>query len=1280
MKRTEVHSHTHYSNLRLLDAINRPKDLINRAIELGLRGIAITEHESLSSHIEANQYQKEIQKDNPDFKVILGNEVYLCDTRESGQRYYHFILLAKNAAGHKALRELSSRAWLNSFFDRGMQRVVTLKSDVEEILAKYPNSLVATTACIGGELGIALRQMIDAERIGDNYTVIEKKAQIVNFLTWAKEIFKDDFYIEVAPGRSNDQLDFNERVESVASAFNLKMVIGTDAHYLKHEDRYVHKAYLNSKGGDREVDMFYEYAYLQTEEQIIEHLTGTGLNYETMVETSDEIYNKIENYSLEHKPVIPVVSIKNYPKIYVPEFTNYPTLSALSQSESEQERYWVFECFNTLKNIDVINLTGDFEDYLARLEIEADVISYISEQLGDNLYAYFNTMKHYIDLFWEEGSTVGPGRGSATGFLCNYLLGITQLDPIKWNLPYWRFLNKERAELPDIDIDLAPSKRPQILRRIKDERGGELGLTLIATFGTEGTKSTILTACRGYRSDEYPDGIDIDTAQYMSNLIPSERGFLWPLEDVIMGNPDKDRKPISNFIREVNQFPGLLDIMKGIEGLVNKRSSHASGVILFDNDPYELGCFMKTPSGEVITQWDLHQAEYAGMTKYDYLVTEISDKIIQTLNLLEEDEVIERRSLRDQYNHYLHPSVIDIKDQRLWDALGSGSVLDCFQFSTDVGLMAAKKLKPQNPIEMTDANALMRLMAERGTESPIDKYARFKNNIQEWYQEMRNYNLTPRQVKVLEKYYKKSYGTPPLQEDLMLILMDAEIAGFTLAEANDARKIVAKKQMSRIPELKEKMYSKMESRTFANYVWDSAIAPQLGYAFSLNHSLAYSFVGIQTLVLATQFDPIYWNTACLQVNSGGIDIEDEKATDYGKIAKAIGDIRTKGIEVSLIDINRSEYTFTPDLSEEKILYGMKGINGVGAAIISMIIENRPYNSMIDFMNKTPVSKPVMVALIKAGAFDKLENKSRGQIMAEYIWLICDKKKRLTMQNFNGLVEHDLIPEELEFQRRVFVYNKALKAYCKKGDYFIIVNNFLKFYEEFFDMDALELLNGEPHIKQTTWKKMYDKVMLVAKNYITKNQDEMLATFNKVLFKEMWDKYACGNIASWEMSALGFYYTEHELKDVELDRYGIVDFFELDPEPPVEYFFMRNGKEIPIFQTFKIIGTVIAKNDTKSTVTILTTSGVVPVKFSKEYYAQYNRQISELQPDGTKKVMEKSWFTRGSMILVTGIRRGDQFQGKRYKNTPTHQLYKITEVDGKEIKLTHQRYGDTYEEN
>ena len=314
-KRFEVHSHTHYSNLRLLDSINRPKDLINRAIELGLAGIAITDHEALCSHPEINFYQKEIEEKNPDFKIALGNEIYLTDTRDMGQRYYHFILIAKNKEGHRALRELSSRAWMNSYWDRGLERVPTLKSDLEEILAKYPNSLIGTTACLGGELSVNTLALINAEKTGDTNGAATAHNNIVNFLLWCKEVFgEDNFYIECAPGASRDQVLVNKRFPAIAKAFDLKMVIGSDAHYLKKEDRYVHKAYLNSKFGEREVDEFYEFAYLQTNEEIKENLYASEFSDEfinEMFSNSYNIYNKIEKFSLAHNQTIPKVEVED---------------------------------------------------------------------------------------------------------------------------------------------------------------------------------------------------------------------------------------------------------------------------------------------------------------------------------------------------------------------------------------------------------------------------------------------------------------------------------------------------------------------------------------------------------------------------------------------------------------------------------------------------------------------------------------------------------------------------------------------------------------------------------------------------------------------------------------------------------------------------------------------------------------------------------------------------------------------------------------------------------
>ena len=1298
MLRFEVHSHTHYSNIRLLDCINRPKQLIDRAIELGLAGIAITDHECLSSHPEVNIYAQKIQKEHPDFKIALGNEIYLCGSRESGQKYYHFILIAKNKNGHKALRELSSRAWQNSWYDRGMERVVTLYSDIEEILQKYPNSLIATTACLGGELSSSTLKLIECEKIGDKNGAAAAHDNITNFVLWCKEIFGSDFYIECAPALSKEQILVNQRLMSIANCFEVPMVIGTDAHYLKKEDRYVHKAYLNSKGGEREVDDFYEFSYLQTNEEIQEHLDhsfdNTFFNHVgTMFANSMEIYNKIENYSLAHAQTIPKVDVINFPPIE--RNLDYPILNEMFCSTDKVERYWVNQCFNKLTQLDKLNDT-----YLSRLEEEADIKKTIGEKLNTNMFAYPVTLQHYVDMFWECGSMVGAGRGSSCSGLNHYLLGITQLDPIKWDLPFWRYLNKERVELGDIDLDLCPSKRPLILQRIKEERGQNfnediddlsrknLGCTLIATFGTEGTRSTILTACRGYRSEDYPDGIDVDTAQYLSSLIPSERGFLWSLTDVVNGNEEKGRKPIKLFINEVNNYEGLLDIMLAIEGLVNKRSSHASGVILFDEDPYEFGCFMKTPKGEIITQYDLHMCEHVGMTKYDFLVTEVQDKIAETVRLLQEYGEIEADlTLREVYDKYLHPEVLPLDDENLWKSLHENNVLNVFQFDSDVGSQAAKKIKPNSILEMADANGLMRLMtSEKGQETPMEKYVRYKNNIQLWYNEMKREGLTEEEQKIVEPYFLQSYGVPPSQEQLMKMLMDKDICGFTLAEANDARKIVGKKQMSRIPELREKVLEKASSPCLGRYIWTYGIGPQMGYSFSIIHALAYSFIGFQTIFIANRWNPIYWNTACLIVNSGALEdnlnTDKEKATDYAKIANAIGDIISRGIEISLVDINKSNYGFEPDVENNQILYGLKALSNISSSTIEQIKAGRPYQGIVDFMNRCPLNKTAMISLIKAGAFDntdaswafECDQEPRIAIMAYYLSKVSEPKKRLTLQNFNGLLERGLVPDSLDKQKRTFNFNKHLKTYQKVGKYYVFDNICYDFYRKYFDEEELEVINGNICILQTKWEKIYKKVMEEARTWLQANQEEMLNEFNYILFKETWDKYATGSISAWEMESLCFYYHEHELAHVDTQRYGIVDFFDLPEQPQVDYFFKRNGRDIPIFKTYKIMGTVISKDDNHSTVSILTLNGVVTVKFTKEYYAMFGRQLSEKQADGSKKVVEKGWFKRGTKLMFTGFRRDDMFVTKTYKNTSSHQIYKITDVyeDG-QINITHDRY-------
>ena len=577
----------------------------------------------------------------------------------------------------------------------------------------------------------------------------------------------------------------------------------------------------------------------------------------------------------------------------------------------------------------------------------------------------------------------------------------------------------------------------------------------------------------------------------------------------------------------------------------------------------------------------------------------------------------------------------------------------------------------------------MRLSGEDGEERPMNKYYRFKNNINLWYKEMDDFGLTKEEQKAIEPYFKSSYGVPPSQEQLMRMLMDENICGFSLGEANAARKVVGKKQMNKIPELREKVLKSAKSEKLGQYIWKYGAGPQMGYSFSVIHALAYSFIGVQTLYIATNWNPIYWNTACLIVNSGATDPDNGGQTDYSKIAKAMGDIINAGINLSLVNINQSGYGFEPDAKNNRILYGMKAMLNVGDDVIDATIKNRPYISIKDYYNKVHPNKQAMISLIKGGAFDDM--MERKMAMAWFIWETCDKKKRITLQNMGGLIKYGLLPEKNEEEvmaRRIYEFNRYLKAICKNGEGYILDNRALNFIHEIEADNLLENKNNEWYISAKNWdKKVYQKWMDVFRAWIAENKDEILNTLNSKIFYDDWSKYAKGTISAWEMEALCFYYHEHELAHVDSSRYGFVNFMDLPETPVIDKVYKKNGKEIKIFKLNLICGTCIAKNKVKSTVSLLTTTGVVTVKFRKEYFNLFDKQISEKNPDGTKTVKEKSWFNRGSMIIVQGIRSDDNFVTKKYANSEMHQLYKIDEIlPNGSLKIRNERYQGEAEED
>lgn len=518
-----------------------------------------------------------------------------------------------------------------------------------------------------------------------------------------------------------------------------------------------------------------------------------------------------------------------------------------------------------------------------------------------------------------------------------------------------------------------------------------------------------------------------------------------------------------------------------------------------------------------------------------------------------------------------------------------------------------------------------------------------------------------------------------------------------------------KKKIKEIPVIQEKFLSQCPSKKLGAYCWKTMMKPQMSYSFSEVHALLYSFIGIQTLVLATKFPIIYWNTACLIVNSQSIeeenveensdiscseenideeleDIETEdeeeipkkkekkkqKTVNYGKVAAAIGKMVSSGITVSPPDVNQSSFTFSPNEKENLIRYGLRGITKIGEDLVKNIITNRPYSSIQDFLSKVKINKTQMINLIKCGAFDSFGK--REDIMEDYVNLISDTKSVLNLRNMQMLINFNLIPDDFDMVRRVFNFNKYLKKF-KVDNVFLIDNIAMNFIDKNFNIDNLQEDDRSESgfaILQTKWKKIYDSYMNKIRPYIKDHNKELLDAVNNRLTAEVCEKYTLGSISKWEMDSVSCYFHEHELKNVDYSYYGFSNYFELPENPEVDTVLNIRGKKIPLFKIHRICGTVLDRDKLKKTITLLTREGVVTVRIFGDVFNHYDRQISERGTDGKKHVIQKSFFSRGNKIIVTGIKREDSFQGKKYKSTPYHLVELIKDIKSDGTLITEER--------
>ena len=789
-----LHNHDYSSNIRFLDCINRPEEMINKAINLGFSGIAFTNHESLSSAVTILKIRDKIKEDHPDFKIIFGNEIYLIDESEikNTNKYYHFILLAKDEIGWQQLKTLSSRAWERGYTEKGIMRVPTTYQDIEEVVGSNPGHLVASTGCLGGFL--------------DN-AILEKNNDKVNwFIPWLIASFgKENVQLEMQSADSEEQIMCNKFIIRLAQYFDLPYIVTTDSHYLDKEDFTIHSAFLNSKqSSDRETEKFYKYTYIQTEEEMKEILMRGGLTeaeVQTAFDNTVKIAEAVTDYDFRHSTIVPGIKLPDFKvnNFLQGWYNKYPILQMFATTSNKEDNYLLYQIEEGLQQKHVsVN-----ETVVARIAEELDVINYISGELKQSISAYLNLVKEIVDICWEL-SFVGAGRGSSGCFLVNYLIGITQTNPLDYDIPSFRFLNKARADaLPDIDIDIAPAQTDAIIELLK-QHFGENNVIQCATFKTESLKAAILDACRGL-------GINNDEAQSLAATVPSKRGQTYSLQDCLEGNEEKGLEPVPGFEKKFDNYPHLMDTIKKVEGLPMNASIHASAVYIFNNGYLEHNSLMRAPNGKLITAFNMHDSDDMGALKFDLLKTDAETKLMKAMDLLIKFKQIEwQGSLRSTYDKYLHPQVLVYNNQDMWIKASNHEISDCFQLETMVGQVGMKTMQPRSVSELAAVNGLIRLMVAPGEESPVERYARFKKNISLWYSEMNDAGLTQHQQEILKKHVLDKFGVAYSQEDLMRILMDPEISNFTLKEADKARKTVAKKHLDEIEQLKKRFFEDEE--------------------------------------------------------------------------------------------------------------------------------------------------------------------------------------------------------------------------------------------------------------------------------------------------------------------------------------------------------------------------------------------------------------------------------------------------------------------------------------
>lgn len=900
---THLHVHTEFS---LLDGAISHEALISYAQKHGIKAIGTSDHGNIFGSVKFFQACKKAG-----IKPILGMEAYFTEDtniKEHQNRYYHLLLIVQNKIGYKNLCKLIAYSYQKGFY---------FKPRIDyNILEKYSEGLIVTTACLGGHIPQLLIQ--------ENQTEADKR------INWFLDVFgRERFYLEVQPDDQPEQKILNQKLFEIGAQKNINCIVGCDAHYPTLDDRQAHEIMLaiqtHSKMADVDRFTFGDVlAYLKSPEEICELFKD---NLEAVWNTG--VVADMCEFSFETGKLF-------FPKFMIPQ-------------EHTPQTYFKHLChegFERLLTEGRIELR-DKERYKERLDLEIELI------IKMGFTEYFLVVSDFIQWAYRNDIPVGPGRGSAAGSLAAWTLQITNLDPLKYNLLFERFLNPERISMPDIDIDFCIQGRETVINYVKDTYGHDKVCQII-TFGTMMAKGVIKDVARAL-------GIPFDDSNMITGLIPDQLKIT--LKEALEQEPR-----LRELIEHNENVKKLFDIAYRLEGLTRHASKHAAGIVISPEPIDEvLPVYIPPKTDELVTQYDMNELEHLGFLKIDFLGLKNLTLIKQALKLIEES-----------HNIKLDINKLPLDDPKSFKLLCEGKTTGVFQLESKGLKEVLRKLQPEKFEDIIAVNALYR-PGPLGS-GMVDDFIERKHGRQAIKY------LFPELKPILEE----TYGVIVYQEQVMKIA--SAIAGYSLGQSDILRRAMGKKKVEVMAEQRALFLEGAKKGGFdatkAGELFD-LMAYFAGYGFNKSHSAAYALIAYQTAYLKANF-PAEFMSCLISLEAGNPDA----------MVMYLDECKSLGIAILQPNINTSTIQFS--VVDGNILFGLHGIKNVGLAALEDIMNVRskkPFTDLLDFCTSVDlrtVNKRVIESLIASGAFDTMPGSraQKYQDLAKIMDIATDKKKEL----------------------------------------------------------------------------------------------------------------------------------------------------------------------------------------------------------------------------------------------------------------------------------------------